>query len=39
MSNKPKINVSVDYVGSYCEKSGQRGQEGLQPPLKPQNKL
>jgi hypothetical protein len=32
MSNKPKFNVSVDYVGSYCEKKvGKEGKDFNHP--------
>jgi hypothetical protein len=31
MSNKPKFNVSVDYVGSYCEKVGNKGKDFNHP--------
>jgi hypothetical protein len=32
MSNKPKFNVSVDYVGSYYEKVGEEGKKDFNHP-------
>jgi hypothetical protein len=32
MFNKPKFNVNVDYVGSYCEKVGEEGKKDFNHP-------